>query len=413
MILGKSNSWKVSVHDMQPISPAVGGGRIRLLGLFHALGMETTYVGTYDWPGEPPLDQWVTSSLREVTIPLSQEHFAAATALSQRAGGKVVIDSAFHQLGHLSPAYLARAIEAIRQADIVVFEHPWVYPLIGHAIDKSRQLLVYDSQNVEGFLRISMLDDGGVGTQVASEVIRIERDLCRAAHLVLACSHEDRILFHDLYGIPYQRIKLCPNGVFTDAVRPATNTERTQCKQQLGIVHPNAAVFIGSGYQFNIEAAQFVIDDLAPAFPSVLFVICGGVGTALPAHYRSQDCSNVRVTGTLSDEDKYLYFKACDVALNPMFGGSGTNIKMFDYMAAGLPTVSTAIGARGILALPHPAFLVAAQKQFADSLRRLLDHRSYWQTVSRNAPPLSLYVLFLGNKSVPPWGNSLLCGVPN
>ena len=36
------------------------------------------------------------------------------------------------------------------------------------------------------------------------------------------------------------------------------------------------------------------------------------------------------------------------MAINPMFGGSGTNIKMFDFMAAGLPTISTEIGARGI-----------------------------------------------------------------
>jgi glycosyltransferase involved in cell wall biosynthesis len=31
-----------------------------------------------------------------------------------------------------------------------------------------------------------------------------------------------------------------------------------------------------------------------------------------------------------------------------MFSGSGTNIKMFDFMAAGLPTLTTLIGARGI-----------------------------------------------------------------
>ena len=41
----------VAVLDMQPIAPAVGGGRLRLLGLYHALGVPTTYVGTYDWPG--------------------------------------------------------------------------------------------------------------------------------------------------------------------------------------------------------------------------------------------------------------------------------------------------------------------------------------------------------------------------
>jgi glycosyltransferase involved in cell wall biosynthesis len=31
-----------------------------------------------------------------------------------------------------------------------------------------------------------------------------------------------------------------------------------------------------------------------------------------------------------------------------MMSGSGTNLKMLDYMAAGLPVVSTEVGARGI-----------------------------------------------------------------
>ena len=34
--------------------------------------------------------------------------------------------------------------------------------------------------------------------------------------------------------------------------------------------------------------------------------------------------------------------------INPMISGSGTNIKMFDFMAAGLPIITTDIGARGI-----------------------------------------------------------------
>ena len=49
----------VCVLDMQPISPPVGGGRLRLLGLYHALGanLPATYVGTYDW-----LAPWLNGS---------------------------------------------------------------------------------------------------------------------------------------------------------------------------------------------------------------------------------------------------------------------------------------------------------------------------------------------------------------
>ena len=42
------------------------------------------------------------------------------------------------------------------------------------------------------------------------------------------------------------------------------------------------------------------------------------------------------------------YFEASDIAINPMLSGSGTNLKQLEYMAMGIPVVSTPVGARGI-----------------------------------------------------------------
>jgi GT2 family glycosyltransferase len=57
-----------------------------------------------------------------------------------------------------------------------------------------------------------------------------------------------------------------------------------------------------------------------------------------------------------------------------MFGGSGTNIKMFDFFAAGLPVVTTETGARGIDEIGRIAFLVAAPERFVDYMNLLLHH---------------------------------------
>jgi GT2 family glycosyltransferase len=62
--------------------------------------------------------------------------------------------------------------------------------------------------------------------------------------------------------------------------------------------------------------------------------------------------------------------------VNPMFSGSGTNIKMFDFMAAGLPVVSTPTGARGI-ALSDAALHICAPAEFAAALQRILHDRDY------------------------------------
>jgi glycosyltransferase involved in cell wall biosynthesis len=389
---------RVTVLDMQPITPAVGGGRMRLLGLYHALGanLPVTYVGTYDWPGEAAADRQLTPTLREITVPLTKEHFAEDARVRAEVG-KTVIDTAFHRYAHLSPAYVERTVAAVREADVVVFSHPWVYPLATDAIDSRRQVVVYDAQNVEGMLRTKLLDDGARGTEIALEVIRIEKELCEAADLILACSQEDREQFHELYGIARQKIKICPNGVFTGRICPATETERRYARERLGIRHPHAAIFVGSPYAFNTEAARFIVEELAPQLPSVMFVVAGGVGATL----KPATLSNVRITNLIPEEELNRYLAACDLALNPMFGGSGTNVKMFAYCAAGLPIVTTATGARGIDTPGLQPFLTASphefpaqiklftanerlRKEFGRLARRLAIEQYSWERISPN-----------------------------
>ena len=48
-----------------------------------------------------------------------------------------------------------------------------------------------------------------------------------AADLVLACSHEDRVLFKELYDVPFQKCAVVANGTFTEAVTRAGPTAKT------------------------------------------------------------------------------------------------------------------------------------------------------------------------------------------
>lgn len=361
---------RVLVLDMQPITPAVGGGRLRLLGLYHNLGndLQTTYVGTYDWPGEPHRDVQLTPSLREVLVPLSPAHFSAHDELQRRVG-KGVIDTAFHTLVHLSPEFLERVFQELPAADIVVCSHPWVYPAVADGIDRWRQLLVYDAHNVEGLLRLQLLDDGGLGTGIANDVVRVEAQLCRDADVILCCSPEDASIFHSLYSVGIAKLRIAPNGVFTSKIVPASTDKKSAIRRRLGVVHPNAAIFIGSAYDPNVEAAEFLIHRVAPFVPSTLFVIAGGVGSVL-GHVATP--SNVVVTGHLTDEEKLAWLQSCDLAVNPMFSGSGTNIKMFDFLAAGLPVVSTEVGARGIPTNDEACIRLAGRDDFAAVVRQIV-----------------------------------------
>lgn len=369
---GNKQAYRVTVLDMQPIEPPVGGGRLRLIGLYHALGnhLPTTYVGTYDWPGEAFRDHYITENLREITIPLSDAHFAASDRIKNELGGKTVIDSTFHKLAHLSPDYVKRAREETRNADIVFFSHPWIYPLVRQELDRSRQLVVYDSQNVEGYLRAQLLDDaGGKGSRIARGVIEVEYDLCHFAHLTLACSHEDRRLFNKLYQLPFENICVVPNGTFTRKRPAITTDQKPELKRKLSLTDRPLAVFLASAYPPNAEAAHFILDHCAPALPEITFAICGGVGGSIAKVTQE----NVVVTGPLTEEKKCDYLGAADVAINPMFSGSGTNIKIFDFLAMSLPVVTTTTGARGVEQGPFPCLKICEREGFVEGLRSLIN----------------------------------------
>lgn len=81
-------------------------------------------------------------------------------------------------------------------------------------------------------------------------------------------------------------------------------------------------------------------------------MIAGGVGEVLQSLP-----SNVHITGQIDEKTKQDWLTAVDIGINPMFSGSGTNIKMLEYMVNRLATVTTTIGARGIEPREHMPFL--------------------------------------------------------
>src|SRR5439155_14104083 len=93
----------------------------------------------------------------------------------------------------------------------------------------------------------------------------------------------------------------------------------------------------------NRRAVELIVNLLAPAFiesnPKVQFLL---VGTGMPEFTRA----NVKSLGFLPDLS--LALKAADVAIVPLERGAGVKLKVLDYMGAGLPIVTTAIGIEGI-----------------------------------------------------------------
>ncbi len=389
------------VTDNQIIDPPVGGGRMRILELYRHLpdDFNTTYVGAFDYPGPGFRDQQFAPNFREILTPLTIPHFKAHGVFHRLTRGDATIDVTMPLLGGLTPRYRRLIEEHVSRADILICAHPWMIPFL----PSSRSIpLIYDSQNCECAIKGDLLSKTITGRFLAERVKRTERRAVRDSAMTLACSGDDLEAFVSLYGADPRHIHLAPNGVDCEEIRPPSAPEKEAARSRLGFAPGLVVIFTGSNYAPNLQGAEFIVTRMAGEFPDVQFAIVGGSGPMFeqgnPSHLVPK---NVRLAGFVERETLLDFYRAADVALNPMFQGSGTNIKMLDYMAAGLPILTTSKGARGIEGKPGEHWLevpidlmntrlreMLASPEQVRSLggegRRLVEAKYDWKAISAN-----------------------------
>lgn len=94
--------------------------------------------------------------------------------------------------------------------------------------------------------------------------------------------------------------------------------------------------------------------------------------------------NNILLMGQVSEEEKRDLYKIAGVALNPMLSGSGTNVKMLEYMAAGLPVITTPVGARGLEVGNNRDVLICDISEFPEKITDALNNRKLYDKLSKN-----------------------------
>ncbi|HKD84625.1 MAG TPA: glycosyltransferase [Terriglobales bacterium] len=362
---------QVLVTDNQVLEPAVGGGRVRVKELCRGLAAHfpTEYIGAYDWYGPKSTDDWPLPAWHSRVFALSWLQYKLARALQRFVPGGSVIDVGFPWMTRLSPEFVRALHQTVASSEVVVFTHPWVYPLAGDLLKD--KLVIYDAHNFEFALRSRLLSSTFAGRKLASSVGRVEGELVRRSNDIWVCSSEDADAMSKTYGVARGRFHVLPNCADTNAIRPPQASEKAAAKAAHGWEDRDVAIFVGSGYRPNTEAAAFIIEQLAPKFPDMIFAVAGSVKED---YFRTADPAavpeNARLLGVIAENELASVFAASDFGLNPVEVGSGTNLKLVQYMAAGLAIVSTETGVRGIEGADEFC-AVADRGGFADALKRL------------------------------------------
>jgi glycosyltransferase involved in cell wall biosynthesis len=242
----------------------------------------------------------------------------------------------------LLPAFMRtapRIAAEIAKHRVILFEHPHYFDLATRHL-RDDHLVVLDAHNIESRIYENLLDKPGLSGAAAGKLLEVERRCMARADLVFTCSTVDRDIAIRKFSVDPDRVHIASNGVDIASTPFIEDEERAAAKRRLGLEGPTA-LFVGSNWPPNVEAARHILS-LAEKRPEITYLVVGAVGDPLPR----ERPANVLVAGMVEDLRPWL--AAADLAINPMVSGSGSNIKMFEYCAAGLPTVSTHFGARGI-----------------------------------------------------------------
>lgn len=335
--------------------PPSNGGESRLFNFYNALRKQfeiTLITSTYPGVQEEIITHGI--GFRERRIPRDQNFLRQYSLLTKYSGGGDLSGPAIAACGKF-PTFLHQAyLEEYEKADIVIHDSPFTvdYDLF---LGLDNKLRVYNSYNCETEL-YKQLHNRENSSPIHDLVYQAELRLLKNSDLVFYCSQEDRAAFN----------KMLPEAKFEAVYIPHGITPRIA--NTINLRNPDnsfSAVFMGSGHPPNVRAAEFIVHNLAPKLPEIHFDI---IGNCLPDGIYPP---NVRRHGLVSDEVKsHLLFQA-DIALNPMELGSGSNVKVMDYLLHELPVISTRLGMRGINAEAGKEFLEASLNQFPDVIQSI------------------------------------------
>lgn len=247
--------------------------------------------------------------------------------------------------------------------DLVVCESPQTIRASRELADHFDAKLLVDFHNAMYELLDQQLRSrpipGVLRRRAVAHLRRLEHAALEAADAAVFQSPDDV----DAYDVPSDTVvEVIPNGCDYEWIAEGGDPDAVETR--LGLDGGTVCVYVGAyDYEPNREAADAICEEIAPAMPAVTFVLAG----------RNPPAStppNVETPGFVDDLPGLL--SRADVALCPLTTGSGTKLKVMDYLAAGLPIVTTEVGTQGIEIEDGVHALVRDEPAaFPEAIRRL------------------------------------------
>lgn len=260
-----------------------------------------------------------------------------------------------------------RLKRALAEADIVLSDMPWCPPVPGPWVTKPWFLI---SHNLEHRL----LEQAPPRHRRFARWMReVEEVAPRSFRDIFACAEEDHEFFRRYDSGGRLKLPIVRCGVDPQAYRVPAGT-RERVRSELGLTEDDTLlVFSGSRFAPNVEVVANLREFCRAEAPflareRVYLLVLGSVITA------PERQGALIATGRVPEIAPYL--AAADAGLNAVTRGSGANVKLFEYLAAQLPVISTQFGVRGTALEPGTDFLLYEPEELKSAIERFVHGRA-------------------------------------
>jgi glycosyltransferase involved in cell wall biosynthesis len=261
-----------------------------------------------------------------------------------------------------------------RRYAIGVIEHFWCARYV-KVLRTVCDRVVLNLHNVESILLARTADHENWATSTlmrrfAAACRRLERKLLPEFSLILVTSEVDK-------AQTVQAAPLVPTIVYPNTIPLIARPQPPKTDE---------IVFSGNlGYHPNIAAVRFFQESIWPSlserWPQVRWRIIGRNHELM----RERMAGDSRITFTGPVDDAVTEIASARAAVVPVLSGSGTRVKIIEAWAAGVPVVSTTLGAEGLPGVPGEHLLIGDQPaDFARAVSSLLEFPALEKTLGDN-----------------------------
>lgn len=261
--------------------------------------------------------------------------------------------------------------------DILQMERPFLYRTAKLAQKITRCRLVLTECVVEYDTLMETAAIAGLKGN-AERMKKTEGSAIEISSRIITCSQKDALRLCSIYNIGKERFRVIPNGADVDEFRGIAPYKFKR----------PSVLFVGSGRHYpNRDAVWRIVHDLIPAVKSqhkdVLFVIAG---SNLPEWLSESE--NLKVINNPKSMTRIVM--GASVCIAPVFHGSGTSIKVVEYMAAGRPVIATKHIAEPLGLKNHKTALIAdTTNEFADAILDIITHERKAERIGTAAKKLA------------------------